>query len=888
MGANATKSDTGVSPDETGKPSNGTVDSNMTAKAPCVEPRESKQAFQVTAAGPSAAIEASKNETPLLDLDRISIVQSSANGSRDEEKADNHETKDDSKASPEPAKKIHVCVRIRPLNRLEKRTKQQVAWRFDDHEITQTRDAKGRPAARRRLSFPGGTTPAKSSSGCPRPSSPSLQTSRRFRFDAVVQPEQGNDVVQSLVADGVVARVMQGYHACIFAYGQTTAGKTHTIQGRKVDPGILPRSLEAIFQHIEDRTKKLFILRVSFFEIYNEVVNDLLNPQNVNLRIREDAKRGVFVQGLTEEVVMTAKQVISLLSAGQSHRHVGRTNFNRASSRSHVIFRLVVESARRENASKANRRSVLNVVDLAGSENTDKAGRDRVRETSCINKSLCTLAHVIKRLSERKRNASVHVPYRDSKLTRILQDSLSGKAVVSVVCCVSPSSGNVDETISTLKFASRAKRIKVAPVKVNYDERTLLKKYTLEIARLRQEVARLKAEQKSATLTSESGRKASKTPPGGASTRQPAVSSTGKDESKQDSKEQRPSIVLGLVPSARRTVEVTEEDIAAERKRLEAEKAHEGANQEHIMECGGDEDSTMTTNQSNVEDLEAKIERLTRIILRSSKAHRVGDAGFDGIETHVDQVIARKLSKGVISLDEYAHIQQVMQKAQLEMNDRVETVPSISSPGDAGGVGSGRDTPIAHAFHEGCESPLRPAESPRSTSTTGSARRWGFVDAPSTTPSGEQHKIVSAPTSPRSRRLSRGPHIGRVSKADSSGTPPPSAAAIRAVSPSPTLVRKLRERVSALRTRAKALKAENDRLRKEAKERDEALNEWVQYYTAVQNRAEQFDDLSAQMLTMEATLETAEAKHREEKERLIEELTRLKAAHVLYQIPEVH
>ncbi|KDO70871.1 hypothetical protein CISIN_1g0028083mg, partial [Citrus sinensis] len=203
-----------------------------------------------------------------------------------------------------------------------------------------------------------------------------------------------------------------------------------------------------------------FLLRVSYLEIYNEVVNDLLNPAGQNLRIREDSQ-GTFVEGVKEEVVLSPAHALSLIAAGEEHRHVGSTNFNLLSSRSHTIFTLTIESSPcgENSAGEAVNLSQLHLIDLAGSESS-KAETTGVRrkEGSYINKSLLTLGTVISKLTDGR---ATHIPYRDSKLTRLLQSSLSGHGRVSLICTVTPSSSSSEETHNTLKFAHRAKHIEI-------------------------------------------------------------------------------------------------------------------------------------------------------------------------------------------------------------------------------------------------------------------------------------------------------------------------------------------------------------------------------------------------------------------------------------------
>eukprot|EP01006_Ploeotia_vitrea_P045200 TRINITY_DN66919_c7_g2_i2.p1 TRINITY_DN66919_c7_g2~~TRINITY_DN66919_c7_g2_i2.p1 ORF type:complete len:683 (+),score=401.25 TRINITY_DN66919_c7_g2_i2:24-2072(+) len=382
-----------------------------------------------------------------------------------------------SRKKDEAGKNVTVCVRVRPLNRLEIRTSQGEAWSFhEDKEIRQEfmpEDKQARASGRKEKK----------------------KKPIHFAYDHLFTPDKNNRDIYETIGSPIVSGAMKGYHGCIFAYGQTSSGKTYTIHGTSKAPGMIPQAVEEIFDYIEDNPDREFVLRVSYMEIYNEIVNDLLAPENTNMRIREDRRKGVFVEGLKEDVVMTGDQVFSLLHAGTSHRHIGRTNYNEVSSRSHTIFRVVIESQKSNSTKGAVRTSVLNMVDLAGSENAVKAGSGaRIKETGYINKSLLTLGHVIWKLSE---GNTAHIPYRDSKLTRILQSSLSGRAKIAVVCNISPSTGNLDETISTLKFANRAKRVKTsAKVNEQLDDSVLLRKYREEIAHLKAELEQARAQTK--------------------------------------------------------------------------------------------------------------------------------------------------------------------------------------------------------------------------------------------------------------------------------------------------------------------------------------------------------------------------------------------------------
>ncbi|CAM8960877.1 unnamed protein product [Rhodiola kirilowii] len=292
-----------------------------------------------------------------------------------------------------------------------------------------------------------------------------------YAYDRVFGPTTTTRQVYDTAAQHAVNGAMEGINGTIFAYGVTSSGKTHTMHGNQRSPGIIPLAIKDVFSIIQETPNREFLLRLSYLEIYNEVVNDLLNPAGQNLRIREDSQ-GTFVEGIKEEVVLSPAHALSLIAAGEEHRHVGSTNFNLQSSRSHTIF-------------------TLNLIDLAGSESS-KAETTGVRrkEGSYINKSLLTLGTVISKLTDGR---ATHIPYRDSKLTRLLQSSLSGHGHVSLICTVTPSSSSSEETHNTLKFAHRAKHIAIQAAQNQIiDEKSLIKKYQNEIRCLKEELEQLK------------------------------------------------------------------------------------------------------------------------------------------------------------------------------------------------------------------------------------------------------------------------------------------------------------------------------------------------------------------------------------------------------------
>ncbi|XP_050227207.1 kinesin-like protein KIN-7K, chloroplastic isoform X2 [Mercurialis annua] len=353
---------------------------------------------------------------------------------------------------------VTVTVRFRPLSPREIRQGEEIAWYADGETIVRNEH------------------------------NPSIA----YAYDRVFGPTTTTRHVYDVASQHVVSGAMEGINGTIFAYGVTSSGKTHTMHGDQRSPGIIPLAVKDAFSIIQETPNREFLLRVSYLEIYNEVVNDLLNPAGQNLRIREDAQ-GTFVEGIKEEVVLSPAHALSLIAAGEEHRHVGSTNFNLLSSRSHTIFTLTIESSPYgENCEgEAVNLSQLNLIDLAGSESS-KAETTGVRrkEGSYINKSLLTLGTVISKLTDARAS---HVPYRDSKLTRLLQSSLSGHGRVSLICTVTPSSSNSEETHNTLKFAHRAKHIEIQTSQNKIiDEKSLIKKYQNEIRCLREELEQLK------------------------------------------------------------------------------------------------------------------------------------------------------------------------------------------------------------------------------------------------------------------------------------------------------------------------------------------------------------------------------------------------------------
>merc|ERR1719340_423303 len=284
---------------------------------------------------------------------------------------------------------------------------------------------------------------------------------RTYLFDKVLKPNVTQNQVYDATAKNIVKDVLMGYNGTIFAYGQTSSGKTHTMEGIMENTdlqGIIPRIVNDIFNHIYGMEENLeFHIKVSYFEIYMDKIRDLLDPSKVNLAVHEDKNKSVYVKGATERFVSSPEEVLEVIEEGKSNRHVAVTNMNEHSSRSHSVFLINVKQENLENQKKLSGK--LYLVDLAGSEKVSKTGAEGsvLDEAKNINKSLSALGNVIAALADGNKS---HIPYRDSKLTRILQESLGGNAKTTVVICASPASYNEAETKSTLDFGKRAKTIK--------------------------------------------------------------------------------------------------------------------------------------------------------------------------------------------------------------------------------------------------------------------------------------------------------------------------------------------------------------------------------------------------------------------------------------------
>ncbi|KIO16512.1 hypothetical protein M407DRAFT_42567, partial [Tulasnella calospora MUT 4182] len=295
-----------------------------------------------------------------------------------------------------------------------------------------------------------------------------------YPFDRVFGPEADQAMIYNDVVQPILEEVIQGYNCTVFAYGQTGTGKTYTMQGDLTpsvtggpcaDAGMIPRVLSRLYQYLETSVAD-YSVKLSYVELYNEELRDLLAPEMSapagSAQPMGSGKRGVLIQGLEDTPVKDFNHAIALLRKGSHRRQIAATKFNDHSSRSHSIFTITVHT--KETCSKGDealRVGKLNLVDLAGSENIGRSGAEnkRAREAGMINQSLLTLGRVINALVDQ----SPHVPYRESKLTRLLQDSLGGRTKTCIIATVSPAKCNIEETLSTLDYALRAKSIRNKP-----------------------------------------------------------------------------------------------------------------------------------------------------------------------------------------------------------------------------------------------------------------------------------------------------------------------------------------------------------------------------------------------------------------------------------------
>lgn len=312
---------------------------------------------------------------------------------------------------------------------------------------------------------------------------------KAFTFDGAYGVNSTTQQIYAEIGFPLVEGVTEGYNGTIFAYGQTGSGKSFSMQGITVpatQKGVIPRAFDHVFEKIQVTEGAKYLVHASYLEIYNEEIRDLLGKDiKQKLELKEHPDKGVYVQSLSMHLCKNVRMCEQVMERGWKNRSTGATLMNADSSRSHSIFTIHLERAETDGKGEDHIRvAKLNLVDLAGSERQGKTGAtgDRLKEATKINLSLSALGNVISALVDGK---STHIPYRDSKLTRMLQDSLGGNTKTLMVACLSPADNNYEETLSTLRYANRAKNIKNKP-KINEDPKdALLREFQEEIKRLK-------------------------------------------------------------------------------------------------------------------------------------------------------------------------------------------------------------------------------------------------------------------------------------------------------------------------------------------------------------------------------------------------------------------
>uniref|UniRef100_A0A336MJW8 Kinesin-like protein n=1 Tax=Culicoides sonorensis TaxID=179676 RepID=A0A336MJW8_CULSO len=339
--------------------------------------------------------------------------------------------------------------------------------------------------------------------------SKSAQSPKQFSYNVVFEPgATQDDIVQYSGIKRLIEMAIEGFSCTAFCYGQTGSGKTHTLTGPpelfigKPDPsheyhGLIFRSFLYLFQQIKSRTDMNFVLQASFLEIYNEKVIDLLNPGSARkpLAVRWSKKsRGFFVENLFTVDCEELDDLLAVLEEGMRNRSTGSHHMNEHSSRSHTILTVHITSEQQaENGVYLSKQGKINFVDLAGSEMTKKTHSEgkTLEEANNINKSLMVLGYCIAQLSDSKKKTG-HIPYRDSKLTKLLADSLAGNGVTLMIACISPARSNLSETINTLRYAARAKKIRTKPIIMMDPREALILSLKREVNNLTMENEHLK------------------------------------------------------------------------------------------------------------------------------------------------------------------------------------------------------------------------------------------------------------------------------------------------------------------------------------------------------------------------------------------------------------
>ena len=390
---------------------------------------------------------------------------------------------------------IRVCIRMRPLLKHE----DGAYWEIDQEEnniYTINYFASQELDESLDLSNINKSTSDYSQNKLKKKIINSLYAPQKFNFDKIYSYNSVSQIIYKEICQDVVKSVIDGYNGSIFMYGQTTSGKTFTMLGSPNSPGILPCSLNDIFifvKQLEENNNNMVInIYCSYIEIYNEKINDLLNNSN-NLKLIDDKKYGTIVSGAKRVKIKNFDQGIAIKDYGEENRNYRETLINEYSSRSHCIFQIYLEQFFSDEEGDVNRScfSCLNLVDLAGSEriNEKENKKKNIGETGYINKSLFMLTNVINKLAENSSsiNKKIYIPYRDSKLTRLLSQSLGGNSLTTIICNISPATMNYYQTLSTLRFATRAKCVRLeAKTNEYFDDKDKIYYYQKEIRKLKE------------------------------------------------------------------------------------------------------------------------------------------------------------------------------------------------------------------------------------------------------------------------------------------------------------------------------------------------------------------------------------------------------------------
>ncbi|KAJ3153069.1 Kinesin-like protein kif3a [Geranomyces michiganensis] len=404
-------------------------------------------------------------------------------------------------AAPTP-QRVLVAVRVRPPT-VERKSPQKYAANLG---YDPTANCISYNPSTVTIQWPAATPTSPSRGSTPATGGGPKTEPKKFNFDSVLGYEEGQAALYEKIVDPLIRKCLEGYNGCVFCYGQTASGKTYTMEGPSRGPGFEPSSdpkspetgiilrvASQIVKHISDAAKSNpeleYFVKASYLEIYQEQLTDLLveREEQSELRIRQDPNsttgRDLYISGITEKSVNTLQDYTKLMHTGGRHRTVGETNMNE----SHAVLTITIEERRKPEpgmsteeaemlAKHGKKRSKIHLIDLAGSERANATGAtgDRLKEGSAINQSLSCLGNVINALT----TSTKHVPYRDSKLTYLLSDSLGGNSLTLMITCVTPTVVNFDESLSTLRFAERVKKVRNV-AKVNVDA-TMMRIMTLE------------------------------------------------------------------------------------------------------------------------------------------------------------------------------------------------------------------------------------------------------------------------------------------------------------------------------------------------------------------------------------------------------------------------